>query len=476
MNLKGALPPTRDHEAIYEKMSTSERHAFNPFDLQLGAKRPTAVDSGFLQDFIELLATPKNFEKPTLLMAELITEVIEAAYERSLNKETAKEYKSNTNSDVDRILNLYPEANDFERKKEVWGLRKTWLKVRDFLFLKGHSREALIAQRYVVPLLPDLASVINQTPNILQRFNKAAPNGIPLVDEFQTLMSAAAKNYPLLTKPTVVDFDSSSYIVFDLNDVTQQEGSQQTNVMYSLTAQLGTKDYWFNIEDLPIIEPMYKKFNEEKIEFIREASLGVTFEEFRRTGGSPKLRSMINRWMAEGRKWGVRVQLVMQQALHADAEMFGHATVITLMGTWNKETINQLKKRVELTAAEEFALMEGIVHGPRAGGASMIIKYLLKDSGWGSQLLYLTKSVNELWSSSTTVEDVILKEHVEEIIGEANLANEILCTRFKKGSAVQDIQKQKKLAKLNESDAENIYEKLAKNAIKTWQIMNGKAG
>lgn len=466
--LRAALPPNRQHEAVYEKLTTSERHACNPFDLQLGAVRPTPVDQGFLQDFIELLVTPKNYSTPSRLMGELVTEVIDAAYEDAFNKETAKIYNEDVSPEIDELLDLY------KTDQPDWGLRKTWVKVRDFLFDKGHIKEAIIAQRYAVPLLTDLPSAIKKNASILQRFSKSGEGGgMSLVEEFQTLISAAAKNFPLLTKPTKVDFDASNYIVFDLNDVTQQQGSQQTNVMYALASQLAVKDYWLNDDDLPFFSDKYKKYAEEKIRTIREMNLGITFEEFRRTGGSPKIRSMINRWMAEGRKWGVRVQLVMQQAGHADKEMFGHATVITLMGTWNKTMLDELKERIVITESEERALLNGTVHGPRTGGSSMIIKYNLKKGGWGSQLVYLTKSASELWSTSTTNDDTTLRGYVEELVGDNDIANDVLCTAFKKGSAVEHILRKKKEATLS-SDSENIYLSLAKQAIRSWQIQRGQ--
>lgn len=469
MSLRSQLPPNRAHEAVYEKLTLSEKHAFNPMDLQLGARTPTPLDRSFIVDFVTMIATPQNREC-TKLMPELVAEVVDAAYDAAFDKEKAKRYEKGINLEIDKVLNMYPEVQE----EGFWGLRKTWLKVTDFLFSKGHIREARVAQRYVVPLIPELPSIMAQNANILSRFSMGSDSGIALTDEFTTLISAAAKAYPLLTQPTVIDFDSAKYLVLDLNDVTQDQSSQQTGIMYSLSAQMGTRDFWLSSEDLMYFRDEYKDYMSVFIQRIRETKLGVTFEEFRRTAKQPRVRSMINRWMAEGRKFGVRVQIVMQQPNHADEEMFGHATMLTLMGTWNGQMLKQLDSMgVELSETEKDTLLRR-VHGATQHGSSMIIRYNLKKSGWGSQLLYLTKSPVELWSSTTTAEDVRVRELVEDLVGDTELSNEVLCTRFPKGTVIDVLEEETRKAIERGEPEENIYSALAEKAVKSWSLLKGK--
>lgn len=461
-SIKSSLPANRQHEAIYSKMSVEKKHAFNPFDLHLGAITQTPVDKGFLQDLVEMLATSKNQPLPTKMMPELVSEVIAAAYDRCFSIESAKVYEEEENLEVDKILAEYPESRD----EETWGMRKTWLKVRDFLFHRGYVREAILAQRYAVPKLTDLNSVLSESQSIIKRYS------VELIGEFQTLMSAAAASFPLLTQPTKLDFDNARYAVFDLADVTQQSGSQQTGVMYALTAQLGTKDFWLKPDNMDCFEPQYQAYIKEKIKNIRESDLTVVFEEYKRTHGLPKVQNMIERWAGEGRKESIQVQIVMQQPNHASKELFAHATVINLMGAWNAEMISQLKERISVTDSEEKALLDGSVHGPTKDGSSMIIKYNLKKSGWGSQIVYLTKSIQELWSSSTTTEDMLLREEMESIVGDTKLSNKILCDRYPNGSAKNILEQQERINLEMGRGKVNIYADEVKKAITGWRMLN----
>lgn len=460
-SMRSQLPPNRAHEAVYEKLSLSERHAFNPFDLQLGAFRPTSVDMGWLEDFLCIIFTARGQNEPSKFMAELITEIIAAAYERAFTYETAKEYRPGIAPIIDEVLSRYPEASG-----DIWGARKTWIKVQDFLFERGHVREATIAQRYVVPLLPDLGTIFSQNASIKQRFAS-------LADEFTMLLSAATKRYPLLTQPTKIDFDSARYLILDLNDVTQQQDSPQTGIMYALAAQMGTRDYWLNREDIEFIRGPYQAAFEKKVIDIREVDLSVTFEEYRRTQSQPRVRSMVNRWCAEGRKFGVRVQVVMQMPDHADRELFGHATVIMFLGVWNGTMLEQLKEKgVTLTPSEKYTIMNKL-RGATSEGASMLIRYNSKADAWSSQLVYMTKSVPELWAASTTKEDARCREVMEEKVGNPDLANEMLCLRYPQATVKELVERRLKEATEMNVAVEDIYSDLADEAIDTWKRLKG---
>jgi intracellular multiplication protein IcmB len=461
-SIKASLPENRKYEAIYKKISKTKEDAFNPFDLHLGGNKQTPVDEGFLQDLVEMLATSKNQDLPKNMMPELVRELIAKAYDECFDKELSKIYKEGESFEVDKILREYSESKD----DAVWGMRKTWIKVRDYLFERNHTREAILAQRHVVPVLTDLVGVLARSPSIRLRFDDE------LVGEFRTLMSSAAASYPLLTKPTKVDFDSAQYVVFDLADVTQQQGSQQTGVMYALSAQLGTRDFWLKPDNINCFNEQYHEYIKKKIKNTREGDLTVVFEEYKRTHGLPKVQSMIERWAGEGRKEGIQVQIVMQQPEHASKELFAHATLINLMGTWNAGMITQLKERILITPSEEAALLDGSVHGPTREGSSMIIKYNLKKSGWGSQLVYLTKSVQELWSSSTTAEDMLLREAMEDVIGDTKLSNKILCNRYPKGTAKDRLEEQERINLEMGRGKVNIYEDEVKKAIAGWRLLN----
>ena len=465
--IQDSLPESMKHQAVYEKVLMDVNYAINPLDLHLGCLRPTPPDRVFVNQFVTMLVTPKE-HVIRRIMPEMIGMVIETAYAQCADPETAKLYKKNTNSLVDDVLSMYPETND----KTMWGRRKTWNKVKDFLFKKGHIREAKIAGRYSVPLIPELPLFAQQDMTIKSQYDKESSTGeMSILGEFTQLISAASREYELLTTPTRVDYDDAKYIVLDLNDVTQEEGSKQTSVMYALAAHVGTRDFWLGPDYIGTFEKEYREHTLENMNRLNEQERGVTFEEFRRTKGQPNLRAMINRWMAEGRKWNVSIRIVAQQPSHLDIEMIRHASVLCILGAWTRTQVSDLSELISLTASEMSALSDGTTHGPKKGGSSMLLKYRLKGSGWGGQIVKLAKSGPELWAASTTPDDMSLRERVESKVGNTLIARNILTMRYPGGSAGEEIKRERNKMTQVGSDASDVLTVIADKAIDSWKVL-----
>jgi intracellular multiplication protein IcmB len=460
-SLQDSLPDHMKHKLVFEKITLDPRKSMNPMDLQLGLKEPTPFDFDNICKLVGILATPEN-HKIQPFMAELIQLTVRSAYSRCADRDDAKKYQRGENRALDNVLDSYPETAD----PATWGANKSWYKVRDFLFKKGELRWAKIATRYAVPLISELPGFAQQDVTIVSKFG---PKGKDILEDFSTLISAAVNKYKILSQPTQVDYDTARYIVLDLNDVTQAQGSNQTAFMYGLVAHVALRDYWLNDELYDLFEPMYREYAVNHISEIREEKLGVTFEEFRRTQGQADIRNMISRFMAEGRKWDVMVRLVAQLPQHLDKEMMEHATVINLMGAWQEASIKELKTLVKLSRAEEAEMLGGGTHGPRRGGPAFIIKYRLKSLGWGSQIVRLAKSPYELWATSTTNEDMILRDFMEEQVGNTEVARRILTYAYKDGTAKDAIlAAKKKLSGAAAQDAD-VYNSLAMKAIRAWK-------
>jgi hypothetical protein len=100
------------------------------------------------------------------------------------------------------------------------------------------------------------------------------------------------------------------------------------------------------------------------------------------------------------------------------------------------------------------------------------MRYNLKASGWGSQLVKLTKSGVELWASSSSQDDVLLRMKIEETVGDNDLANQILCFRYPKGTAEKEIEKEQNRISQNNLIGEVATDNLARRAVETWAVMN----
>src|SRR6185369_10518509 len=81
----------------------------------------------------------------------------------------------------------------------------TWWEVTDALFLAGFSHEAMLAQRYAMPLVADAASVC-RTQVVEDLYGKiVAPTGEPLISAFGRMISSAVREYPILSRVTAFD-------------------------------------------------------------------------------------------------------------------------------------------------------------------------------------------------------------------------------------------------------------------------------
>src|SRR5690606_30103023 len=113
----------------------------------------------------------------------------------------------------------------------------TWWEVTDALFVAGFTHEALLAQRYAMPLLADAAS-ISRSPSIEDLYGKIiTPTGENLIDAFARMISGSIREYPILSSVTAFDLGEARVVSLDLDEVAKSGGDaaeRQTAVMYML--------------------------------------------------------------------------------------------------------------------------------------------------------------------------------------------------------------------------------------------------
>jgi intracellular multiplication protein IcmB len=79
--IQEALGPARRHEAIFTTMQFAPGYEFNAFDLQVGCEYPLPLEKAFLQNFLALLTLPPDETTPFEGMAQMISLVIDEAYQ-----------------------------------------------------------------------------------------------------------------------------------------------------------------------------------------------------------------------------------------------------------------------------------------------------------------------------------------------------------------------------------------------------------
>ncbi|MDP3559235.1 MAG: type IV secretion protein IcmB, partial [Legionellaceae bacterium] len=304
--IKEALPAKDRHLAAYHRLRMSPEFSINPFDTQLGCRVPTALERAFLVNFLTLLGTPIGGSKPYDAMPDLAGMVIDEMYKHLSDEGNPTPYVVGMEPLIDGIL---------EEIGFVQDAKTTWWEVVDSLFAAGFIHEAILAQRYAMPLLADATSIC-RTPAIEDLYEKIiAPTGESLLSAFSRMVSAAVREYPILSRVTCFDIGDARVVSLDLDEVAKTGGDaadRQTAVMYMLARYVMAKHYYLTEESLNNVPDIYRDYHMKRVLEIREDPKRIIYDEFHRTSKSQAVRDQVVVDMREGRKWKVQIALLSQ--------------------------------------------------------------------------------------------------------------------------------------------------------------------
>ena len=462
--LREALPTSQRHLVAYHRLRMTPEYSINPFDTQLGCRFPTAQERAFLVNFLTLLTTPLGAEKPYDGMADLAGMVVDELYKSLSDANNASPYAEGVEEFIDSIL----EEIGFVRDS-----KSTWWEVTDALFSAGFTHEALLAQRYAMPLLADAASIC-RTPSIEDLYEKVtAPTGESLLSAFSRMVSAAVREYPILSRVTAFDIGDARVVSLDLDEVAKSGGEaadRQTAVMYMLARYVLARHYYLTEESLSNTPDQYKEYHKDRIQEIREDHKRIVYDEFHRTSKSQAVRDQVIIDMREGRKWKVQIALLSQAVDDFDEIMIDFATSIYIMDAGPSQAIEKTTKIFGLSDTAKTALRTR-VHGPRAGGSTFLAQFATK-GGVNIQLLTLTLGPIELWAFSTTAEDAAVRNRLYRHLGPAE-ARRLLATLFPNGSVAREIEERLSNLKeegglIEEESKDSVIDQLVRDILEAY--------
>lgn len=429
--LKEALPASKRHLVAYHRLRMTPEYSINPFDTQLGCRFPTALERSFLVNFMTLLTTPLGAIKPYDGMPDLAGMVVDELYKSMADEFNPTPYAPGVEEFIDSIL----EEIGFVRDS-----KSTWWEVTDSLYSAGFVHEAMLAQRYAMPLLADAASIC-RTPSIEDLYEKVtAPTGESLINAFSRMISAAVREYPILSRVSSFDIGDARVVSLDLDEVAKSGGDaadRQTAVMYMLARYVLARHYYLTEESLTNIPEQYKEYHKERVLEIREDHKRIVYDEFHRTSKSAAVREQVIIDMREGRKWKVQIALLSQSVDDFDPVMIDFATAIYIMDAGPSQAIEKTTSIFGLSETAKVALRNR-VHGPRQGGATFLAQFATK-TGVNVQLLTLTLGPVELWAFSTTAEDATVRNHLYRHLGPSE-ARRLLAALFPNGSIAKELE------------------------------------
>lgn len=423
--LKEALPTESKYLVAYHRLRMTPEYSINPFDTQLGCRYPTAQERGFLVNFITLLATPLGAERPYDGMADMAGLVIDELYKYLADDGKPHLYTKGIEPLVDDILTEIGFVQDEHT---------TWWEVTDALFLAGFHHEALLAQRFAMPLLADAAGIC-RTQVVEDLYGQVkAPTGEPLIQAFSRMISGAVREYPILSNVTQFDIGDARVVSLDLDEVAKSGGDaadRQTAVMYMVARYILGRHFYLTEDVLTDMPDAYREYHRVRISEIREDAKRLVYDEFHRTSKARAVREQVILDMREGRKWNVQIALISQALEDFDPVMVEFATSIFIMDAGPEQAIKRSTEIFGLSETARVALKTR-VHGPREGGATFLAQFATKN-GMNTQLLTSTLGPVELWAFSTTAEDTRVRNKLYQKIGPVE-ARRVLANLFPSGS------------------------------------------
>jgi intracellular multiplication protein IcmB len=423
--LKEALPPSQRHYAAYHRLRMTADYAINPFDTQLGCRFPSPQERGFLVNFITLLATPLGAERPYDGVSDMAGLIVDEMYKYMADGGKSHPYTPGLVPLVDDILGEIGF---------VFDEHTSWWEVTDALFLAGFHHEAMLSQRYAMPLLADAAAIC-RTQVVEDLYGQVrAPTGEPLIQAFSRMISSAVREYPILSNITQFDIGDARVVSLDLDEVAKSGGDaaeRQTAVMYMLARYALARHYYLTEDALGEINAAYREYHRIRISEIREDAKRIVYDEFHRTSKARAVRDQVILDMREGRKWNVQIALISQSLDDFDPVMVEFATSIFIMDAGPEQAIKRSTEIFGLSETARVALKTR-VHGPREGGATFLAQFSTKN-GMNTQLLTNTLGPIELWSFSTTAEDARLRNNLYQKLGPKE-ARRVLANLFPGGT------------------------------------------
>ena len=461
--LQASLPASRRNLVAFIRMQndiSAKEYFVNPFDLGLGRRFPLKREQSFIQNFF--LALSGLAEDPQLIsLAEYVVSTLYARLSDMTVSQTPKKWQEDADHGLEmRMRELGVELHD----------DKTWWEVVDDLARRGEFALAARAQRYAVPVLQDAVRVLAEAETG-RRF------GEDLVRRVQTQITSAINTYPCFSHATQMDIGEARVVSIDLDAVVHRvpntDADRRTNVLFFLMArELFTKKVAGEIGEVPIMRspndvlPVYQDYWAKKYADMAQTRKRFCFDEFHICGSSPIMAKQIDQDIRQGRKWGFEIILASQR-IGDFTDYIDLASNVFVLKSDSEQDRTEMQRVLGVSDAVVEAVKRE-VRGPNpvTGSTFLIGRTMTTGESW---LLVRNKiGPVRIWSLTTTMEDMVLRDKLYDLLGDVDRALQILATRFPSGSA-RDYWQQVAASSTPDQDiALTIAERLLNEHVADW--------
>jgi intracellular multiplication protein IcmB len=437
--MQAMFPKHMSHLFAYYRLRMEPDYAYNPFDTPLGSRKPLPAQKSFLVNLLSLFATPLDADAPQDGVPGIARSVVDEAYDEYSDERSPKMYTAGIDEEVDdAVNNLNVEIDNMT----------TWWEIVDLLFDAGQTRYAILAQRYAVPLLADVAGFARRE-KITSMYKHKTPGGEPIAEFFWRCCIEAINSYPILKEPTRFDIGEAQVVSLDLDEVAPKGGpaaQRQSGVMFMIAREILAGRFFMMPEDVKHVPDKYKDYHKKRINALRQDPKKLCVDEFHRAskGGGPVVEQFIadiKTAARESRKWNLFIDLYSQDEGDFPEELVELAFSVFILGRGTEEGIDRLVKKFGLNAAARYAISRMTKPG-RAG--SEMVSVFKTDDGIVIQNLMSTIGQQMLWAFSSTTEDTQVRNALYERLGVGRTLS--ILGKLYPGTIKPEVERRKQLA------------------------------
>jgi len=451
---------------VYEKLLNRKDKAINIFDTPLGLRKPFSNQKANLETLLGMLCTRDDIGTAPDGVAAILSKVIDLTYTHRAKRETARVYAKNMSSHVDELLEFYDidtaNVNDRELK---------WYDVVDFLSSKGETHAAIVAQRFAVPTLEDLAAkVMDRRITSTYEGTNVQSTGENICNYIQRKLNGAINTYPVLSGYTQFDIGDSRIVSLDLDEVAKGVGgsaSARLSLMYFLAFFTLTKRIFSGEEHLQEMSndnsglfPFdYIPFHRKSIKSIEKLPKRFSGDEIHRFKGDPIAKALQEISIREGRKWKVDIIQASQLPDDFDPEMIKLATDIVILGRGNRNNVESITDCFKLPSNLSTRLGSNSMRKPSKAGATIVMMVETAKARY-EQFLLSMYGTKFLWATTSNRDDTIVKKRLEAEIG-ITKARSLLVELYPAGSLDDEIDARRRanaISLINASDSVNLMD------------------
>lgn len=458
--IQSGLPDDRKNEAGYFKVQMLPEYAYNVFDTQLGFEYPYSRDRDFLRNFLSIIATPAGQTKPAAMMSELMGMVVDEAYRDKSKDGNPNKYQAGVNGEIDEMLEKLGIRIDSET---------TWREITDDLFKFNQVSLAIKAQRYAVPTLQNIPSILKSGP-VYDVFGRTS-EGRELIETAFIMVNSALRDYPFLAMPTRWDIGMCRVVGIDLNDVKGhgESGMKQTALMYAFAQQSAARNYYLHpdmLENASCPE-MYVEYHRGRINEIQAEVKALIYDEFHNTKGIDGVRKIVSIDIREGRKWNIMTLLSSQLIEDFDQETVDVSTGVFILKADNEGVLKKCRETFGLSDSAVHALRNDVV-SPGVGLAIFNTKH-----GRNTQIFRNHLNPIKMWAFTSTSEDKILRRLMYEAMPPAE-ARKLLAERFPASGQFKAHVEERRKNMVSADDDGDVIRLVADEMIAQWKAQKGR--